>query len=91
VALTDSDLSDLLVALKAGEMNDTIRTSLEWILQQLIEVEAAVAIGVGPTSAPMPAPPSRNGTDHGCCPPQPAPVRRGHGGLRARREHPQGR
>lgn len=72
MALTDSDLSDLLVALKAGEMNDTIRTSLEWILQQLIEVEAAVAIGVGPTSAPMPAPPSRNGTDHGCCPPQPA-------------------
>ncbi|HSH62384.1 MAG TPA: transposase, partial [Acidimicrobiales bacterium] len=29
-------------------MTDTIRTSLEWILQQLIEAEAAVAIGARP-------------------------------------------
>jgi putative transposase len=48
VALTDSDLSDLLAALKAGEMTDTIRTSLEWILQQLIEAEAAAVIGAAP-------------------------------------------
>jgi hypothetical protein len=48
VALTESDLSDLLAALKAGEMTDTIRTSLEWILQQLIEAEATVVIGAGP-------------------------------------------
>jgi transposase-like protein len=48
VALTDSDLSDLLAALKAGEMTDTIRTSLEWILQQLIEAEATAFIGAGP-------------------------------------------
>jgi len=48
VALTDSDLSDLLAALKAGEMTDTIRTSLEWILQQLIEAEATAMIGAGP-------------------------------------------
>lgn len=34
VALTESDLSELLAALKAGEMTDTIRASLEWILQQ---------------------------------------------------------
>jgi hypothetical protein len=40
VALTESDLSELLAALKAGEMTDTIRSSLEWILQQLIEAEA---------------------------------------------------
>jgi transposase-like protein len=45
VALTDSDLSELLAALKAGEMTDTIRTSLEWILQQLIEAEATAVIG----------------------------------------------
>jgi putative transposase len=45
VALTDSDLSELLAALKAGEMTDTIRSSLEWILQQLIEAEATVVIG----------------------------------------------
>ena len=48
MALTESDLSELLAALKAGEMTDTIRTSLEWILQQLIEAEATVAIGAAP-------------------------------------------
>src|SRR5205085_5662361 len=32
-------------ALKAGEVTDTIRTSLEWILQQLIEAEASAFIG----------------------------------------------
>jgi putative transposase len=48
VALTESDLSDLLAALKAGEMTDTIRTSLGWILQQLIEAEATGVIGAGP-------------------------------------------
>lgn len=48
MALTDSDLSELLAALKAGEMTDTIRSSLEWILQQLIEAEATAVIGAGP-------------------------------------------
>jgi putative transposase len=48
VALTESDLSELLAALKAGEMTDTIRSSLEWILQQLIEAEATAVIGAGP-------------------------------------------
>ena len=45
MALTDHDLSELLAALKAGEMTDTIRMSLEWILQQLIEAEATAFIG----------------------------------------------
>ena len=45
MTLTDSDLSDLLAAIKAGEMTDTIRTSLEWVLQQLIEAEATAFIG----------------------------------------------
>ena len=48
MALTDHDLSALLDALRAGEMTDTIRTSLEWILQQLIEAEATAFIGAGP-------------------------------------------
>jgi len=48
MALTQSDLSDLLAALKAGEMSDTIRTSLEWILQELIEAEATAVIGARP-------------------------------------------
>ena len=29
-------------------MTDTIRTSLEWILQQLIEAEATAVIGAAP-------------------------------------------
>ena len=45
MALTDHDLSELLAALRAGELTDTIRTSLEWILQQLIEAEATAVIG----------------------------------------------
>jgi len=48
VALTDHDLSELLAALKAGEMTDTIRSSLEWVLQQLIEAEATAFIGAAP-------------------------------------------
>lgn len=48
MALTESDLSELLAALKAGEMTDTIRTSLEWILQQLIEAEVTAVIGARP-------------------------------------------
>ena len=48
MTLTDHDLSELLAALKAGEMTDTIRTSLEWILQQLIEAEATAFIGAAP-------------------------------------------
>ena len=44
---TDSDLSELLDALRAGEMTDTIRMSLEWIIQQLIEAEATERIGAG--------------------------------------------
>ena len=48
VALNESDLSELLVALKAGEVTDTIRASLEWVLQQLIEAEATAVIGARP-------------------------------------------
>ena len=48
MTLTEFDLSELLAALKAGEMTDTIRTSLEWVLQQLIEAEATAFIGAGP-------------------------------------------
>jgi transposase-like protein len=48
VTLTDHDLSELLAALKAGELTDGIRTSLEWVLQQLIEAEATAFIGAAP-------------------------------------------
>ncbi|HEV2361344.1 MAG TPA: IS256 family transposase [Acidimicrobiales bacterium] len=48
MTLTDSDLSELLAALKAGEFTERIRLSLEWILQQLIEAEATAVIGASP-------------------------------------------
>ncbi len=48
MAFTDSDLSELLEAVKAGEMTEKIRTSLAWVLQQLIEAELTATIGAGP-------------------------------------------
>ena len=48
MTLTESDLSELLAAVQAGDMTDTIRTSLAWVLQQLIEAEATATIGAGP-------------------------------------------
>jgi hypothetical protein len=48
VALTESDLSELLAAVKAGEMTDMIRASLAWILQQFIEAEATAVLGAHP-------------------------------------------
>ncbi len=47
MTLTDHDLSELLDALKAGELTDVVRSSLTWILQELIETEATAQIGAG--------------------------------------------
>lgn len=45
VTLTESDLSALLAAVTAGDITDPIRTSLAWVLQELIELEATHLIG----------------------------------------------
>lgn len=45
--LTEFDRSELLEAIKAGELTERIRASLEWILQELIEAEATARIGAG--------------------------------------------
>jgi len=47
VTITDSDLSELLAAVQAGELTERIRTSLTWVLQQLIEAELTATIGAG--------------------------------------------
>jgi transposase-like protein len=47
MALDESALSELLVALRAGEGTDQVRTIAEWALQQLIELEATERIGAG--------------------------------------------
>jgi putative transposase len=48
VTLSNNDLSELLVALNESEITDRVRTSLQWILQELIEAEATSVIGAGP-------------------------------------------
>lgn len=48
MTLTNNDLSELLVALNQAEITDRVRTSLRWILQELIESEATAQIGAGP-------------------------------------------
>lgn len=44
MTLTDHDLSEVLAAVQAGEMTDTVRLSLAWVLQQLIEAELTATI-----------------------------------------------
>jgi hypothetical protein len=56
--LAESDLSELLAAVQAGEMTEKIRTSLAWVLQQLIEAELTATIGAGPDERSDPAPPN---------------------------------
>jgi len=48
MTLTNHDLSELLAALKAGEMTETVRTSLQWVLQALIQAEVTAVIGAEP-------------------------------------------
>ena len=48
MTLTESDLSALLAAVKAGDMTETVRTSVAWVLQELIEAELTATIGAAP-------------------------------------------
>lgn len=47
MALDESAVSDLLDALDVGEGTDLVRQLAQWALQQLINAEAAAAIGAG--------------------------------------------
>ena len=48
MTLTESDLSELLDAVQSSNLTDTIRSSLTWVLQQLIEAELTATIGAAP-------------------------------------------
>ena len=48
MALSQSAVSELLDAFRAGDGVDLIRESVRLVLQELIEVEAAEVIGAGP-------------------------------------------
>ena len=48
MTLTESDLSELLAAVQAGEMTETIRTSVAWVLrlpEQMIMTVTTAQIG----------------------------------------------
>jgi putative transposase len=62
VALTQFDLSELLDALRAGGDVDLIRSSVELVLQALIDAEATGAIGAGPHERTESRTNQRNGT-----------------------------
>ncbi len=47
MALSQSALSELLDAIRAGGSADVMRDAMTLVLQQLIELEAAAAIGAG--------------------------------------------
>ena len=68
MALTESDLSKLLDALRAGEVTDTVRRSLEWILQQLSEGKPPV-IGTAPHERTRHGRTTAAGIAPGCCRP----------------------
>ncbi|MEY9913314.1 transposase-like protein [Catenulispora sp. MAP12-49] len=48
MALSQSELLDLLASLRSSDNTDMVRTVLEPILQELIEVDATAAIGAAP-------------------------------------------
>ena len=47
MALSESALSDLLASLQVADGVDLVRELARWALQELIEAEAAAAIGAG--------------------------------------------
>ena len=61
MTIAHSALSELLEALKAGEVTDTVRSSLAWILQELIEAELTAAIGALPNERTAARRAPRNG------------------------------
>ena len=62
MALSNSDVSDLLDAIRAGGDLDVVRRSVELVLQALIDVEATEVIGAEPHERTSTRTNQRNGT-----------------------------
>ena len=77
MALSQSAVSELLEAFRAGEGVDLIRESVRMVLQELIETEAAEVIGAGRYERPRPGSPNATGVGTGPCPRRPAMCRCG--------------
>ena len=72
VTLTQSDVSELLDAIRAGGDIDVIRRGVELVLQALIDAEATEVIGAGRYERSQGRTTWRNGAGIGCCRPRPA-------------------
>ena len=73
MTLYQSDVLELLEAIRAGGDIDAIRRGAELVYQALIEAEATEEIGAGPLRTHRGAGrPSATGTVHGCSRPRPA-------------------
>jgi transposase-like protein len=72
MALDESAMSELLVALRAGGGLDVVREALALVLQALIEAEATEAIGAGRYERSASRITHRNGSRSRCCRPRPA-------------------
>jgi hypothetical protein len=71
MALSQSVVSELLEAFRAGEGVDLIRESVRLVMQELIETEATQQIGAGVTNAPRPGSRTGTGPGPGCWRPRP--------------------
>ena len=71
MALSQSAVSELLEAFRAGEGVDLIRESVRMVLQELIEAEASEAVGAARYERTEHASPSATGRGRGCWPPRP--------------------
>ena len=63
MTVTQSDVNELLDAIRAGGDIDVIRKSVELVLQALIDAEATEAIGAASTSGPTAAPTSATASE----------------------------
>ena len=72
MALSQSALSDLLEAFRAGDGVDLIGESVRVGLQELIEIGAAERIDAAPYERTETASPTATVTGPGCCRPRPA-------------------
>ena len=72
MTITNSDLNELLDAIRAGGDIDVVRRGVELMLQALIDAEATAQIGAERFERPLPGPPSATGPVIDCCRPRPA-------------------
>ena len=72
MTITNSDLNELLDAVRAGGDIDVVRRGIEMMLQALIDAEATAQIGADRFERSIPARPSATAPGTDCSRPRPA-------------------